>query len=244
MIYINMEKINKVKIWPLAILLMMSFGAKAQNWQHTQDDIKAAVEVDTLKKKGWTLIWINKDKDFDPEVKNKMIDIFFKTYPKLAKAYNKETHKEVTFIIDPDYEGIAATAGGIIRYNPNWFVKNPEDIDVVTHELMHIVQSYPGRSGPGWITEGIADYVRFIYGIDNESANWTLPEVRENQSYDNSYRIAARFFHWIEKNIKKNFVRALDQAMRTKTYTEDFWEDETGLSVDELWGKYTQNPKI
>ena len=39
-------------------------------------------------------------------------------------------------------------------------------------------------------------------------------------------------------------MRDLDQAMRTKTYTEDFWEDETGLSVDELWGKYTQNPKI
>jgi hypothetical protein len=32
---------------------------------------------------------------------------------------------------------------------------------------MHIVQAYPDGAGPWWITEGIADFVRFDDGIDN-----------------------------------------------------------------------------
>jgi hypothetical protein len=31
---------------------------------------------------------------------------------------------------------------------------------VLTHEMMHIVQSYPDGQ-PGWLVEGIADYVRW-----------------------------------------------------------------------------------
>src|SRR5690606_15119103 len=153
-----------------------------------------AVEIDTIQKKGFTLIWINKDKNFDPELKKKLINVHFKNYPKFAKDFNPDTRKEVTFVVDPDYDGIAATAGGIVRYNPEWFVKNPNDIDIVTHEVMHIAQAYPNGAGPWWITEGIADYVRYVYGVDNESGNWKLPELNEKHKYNDSYRITARFF--------------------------------------------------
>jgi len=229
----------------MTLALGLSAGAvKAQSWDHTDEDRKVAVEVDTLKKKGFTLIWINKDKTFNPETKKQLIDTYFINYPKLAKTYNKKTRKEVTFVIDPDYDGVAATAGGIVRYSPAWLLKHPHDIDVVTHEVMHIVQAYPNGSGPWWITEGIADYIRFKYGVANEEGNWRLPEFNDKQKYTDSYRVTARFFNWIEKNKKKNFIKKLDKAMREKTFTDEFWAKQTGKTIDELWAEYAANPVI
>lgn len=230
----------------LAIVgLLYYFSVSAQdNWQHTENDRKAAVDVDSITKNGYTLIWINKDKDFNPALKDRLVAAYFTNYPKLAKKYNNKTIRKVSFVIDPDYKGVAATAGGIVRYSPDWFAKNPGDIDVVTHEVMHIVQAYPDGAGPWWITEGIADFVRFDEGIDNAGANWKLPEYTEKQKYTDSYRTTARFLYWINKNVKKDFVKKLDGAMRSKTYTDDFWKEQTGKTIDELWSAYSKKPKI
>lgn len=213
-----------------------------RNWNRvTTDD---ATAVDTLTKKKYTLIFIDKSPDLNPQVKERLIDAFFTTYPKEAKLYNKHTAKKVIFIVDPEYKGVAAAGGGIVRFNPEWFKSNPGDIDVVTHEVMHLVQSYPGGAGPGWITEGIADYVRFKFGVDNEGGNWRLPEFQPEHHYTDAYRITARFFHWIEQSKKKGLVKKLDDAMRTKTYNDGFWLKETGMSIDDLWAAYAANPAI
>lgn len=233
-----------LKLYTLALCLIGGQELKAQNWNHTHQDREVAVDVDSITRRGYTLIWINKDKDFNPALKKLLIEAHFKNYPRLAKIYNKNTRKDVTFVVDPDYKGVAATAGGIVRYSPAWFAKNPRDIDVVTHEIMHIVQAYPNETGPWWVTEGIADYARFVYGVDNAGANWALPDFKDTQKYTDAYRVTARFFFWIHKYVKKNFVKNLDTAMRNKTYSDDFWKNETGYTVDELWTKYSQNPKI
>lgn len=213
-----------------------------RNWNRvTTDD---ATAVDTLTKKKYTLIFIDKSPDLNPQVKERLIDAFFTTYPKEAKLYNKNTAKKVIFIVDPEYKGVAAAGGGLVRFNPEWFKSNPGDIDVVTHEVMHLVQSYPGGAGPGWITEGIADYVRFKFGVDNEGGNWRLPEFQPEHHYTDAYRITARFFHWIEQSKKKGLVKKLDDAMRTKTYNDGFWLKETGMSIDDLWAAYAANPAI
>lgn len=228
----------------ITMLLCHNAAWAQRDWHKTDKDREVAADKDSITKKGYTLIWINKDPNFDMELKKRLIDTYFINYPKLAKYFNRKTTKTVTFVIDPDYEGVAATSGGVVRYNPAWFVKNPTDIDVVTHEVMHIVQGYPHRAGPGWITEGIADYVRFKYGVANEEGNWKLPDFNEKQNYDNSYRITARFFHWIVKNHDKKFVKKLDKVLRSGTYSPDFWVARTGSTVDELWEEYAENPTI
>lgn len=225
-------------------LCLVSSAFAQDGWSRTDKDIERAVSVDTLKKGKYTLIFINKSADFDLAIKKRLEDIFFINYPKQAKLYNKNTMEKVIFVMDPEYDGIAAAGGGVIRFNPAWFKKNPGDVDIVTHETMHLVQSYPNGAGPGWITEGIADYVRFTMGVDNKGANWSLPEFQESQSYTNAYRITARFLYWIEKNKKKGFVQKLDAAMRSKTYTDEFWKANTGKTVDQLWDEYKKNPKI
>jgi hypothetical protein len=104
-----------------------------------------------------------------------------------VKGYNAHAVKEITFEIDTAYTGVAEASGAHVRYNPQWFRSHPGDIDVVTHEIMHIVQNYPGDAGPWWITEGIADYVRYVNGVDNAGGGWALPPYMEGQHYSNAF---------------------------------------------------------
>jgi len=153
---------------------------------------------EVIKKKGYTLIFESNHATLDPALKQRMIKTFFTVYPELAKEYNPKTLKEVKFLVDTAYKGVAAASDGRIIYSSNWMDKHPEDIDVVTHEVMHIVQNYGNSVGPGWLTEGIADYARYKFGVDNASAKWALPALKPEHHYKNSYRITAGFFNWIE----------------------------------------------
>lgn len=199
---------------------------------------------DTITQKGITLIFINKEKDFSPKEVHRLQETFFKVYPQEIRAYNKNASRKVAIIIDPDYKGVAATAGDVIRISPEWMEQHPEDLDVVTHEAMHIVQAYHGPTGPGWITEGIADYARNEFGVNNAAAGWSLTPFNEKQSYTNAYRITARFLVWITRNYKKSFVRSLNTVMREGTYTDAFWKEQTGKTVEELWAVYSQHAVI
>lgn len=199
---------------------------------------------DTIRQNGFTLVFINKQHDFDTAVGNRLIKTFFTVYPQEVKQYNLKATRLVVLVIDPAYTGVAAASSGIIRINPDWLKKNPEDIDVVTHEAMHLVQSYPNRSGPGWITEGIADFVRHQFGVNNEAANWKLTPFKYEHHYTNAYRITARFFLWIEQRYKKGLIQQLDAVMRNKTYSTDFWLKATGFTVDSLWSKYSKDPLV
>ncbi len=224
----------------LSFMLATGFSSFAQEGEKEYKTLSK----DSLTKENYTLIFINKDTALNDTVKRRLIDAFFTVYPKEAAMYNKSTSKKVTFIIDPAYDGVAATGGDVVRFNPEWFHKHPGDIDVVTHEMMHIVQAYGETDAPGWITEGIADYVRYKMGVDNAGANWKLPDYNAKQNYDNAYRITARFFVWIEQHYDKEFVKQLDAVMRKHTYKDDFAKQHTGKTFSELWEEYSKNPAI
>ena len=75
-------------------------------------------------------------------------------------------------------------------------------------------------------------------------AKWTLPELKPNQNYKNSYRITARFFAWIENHVKSGTIKSIDQSLRNHTYNEETWKDLTGKNLNELWADYLNNPSI
>jgi hypothetical protein len=238
---INKLVIKVITTWFFTIVAS-GVSIAQEDWNHiSTHDI---VSSDTIKKGKNTLIFINKEAGFSNEVKQRLIKVFFRVYPKEVKIYNKSSISKVIFIIDPAYKGVAAAGGDIVRFDPRWFGKNPNDIDVVTHEVMHLVQSYPNEAGPGWITEGIADYVRYTLGIDNDGANWKLPEYSTKHSYTDAYRVTARFFYWLERQGNKGFVKKLDYSMRTKAYNDSFWKENTGKTLDQLWQEYSKDPDI
>ena len=238
----NYVKITSIFLTALLIFATTNLHAQENNWNYIgTDDI---VSRDTFIRKDYSLIFINKVPLFDSNLKKRLIETFFSVYPQQAKLYNAKTSRQVIFIIDPKYIGVAATSGNIVRYSPVWFANHPEDIDVVTHEVMHIVQSYPNEAGPGWLTEGIADYVRNKLGVNNAGANWLLPDFSAKQNYTNAYRVTAKFLGWVESKYDKKLVKQLDKAMRSGTYSPDLWKKYTGKSVDELWETYATESNI
>ena len=202
-----------------------------------------APAADTITREGYTLVFDNLQPGFDTSTRRRMIDAFFRVYPMEARRFNRHTARQVVFTIDPGYNGVAETGGDRVRYNPKWLKDHPEDIDVVTHEVMHIVQAYM-HPVPGWLTEGIADYARYIYGINNQSGNWRLPDFSTGQRYTNAYRVTARFLVWLEKNQYPGIVDSLDKAARAGKYTSQIWAKLTGKTVDELWQDYSQHPQL
>lgn len=213
----------------LFLLLLSSFA-----YADTQQSI--------IKKKDYTLKFESNYSALDPVLKKRMIETFFIVYPKLAETYNKKTLKTVEFRVDTAYKGVAAAYDGKVVFSAQWLKDHPEDIDVITHESMHIVQNYTNNVGPGWLTEGIADYVRYKFGVDNAGAKWSLPDFQPNHHYTNSYRITARFLVWAESKIKPGIVKTLDISLREGTYTADMWKELTGKDLDELWAAYAVNP--
>lgn len=204
----------------------------------------SAQQTQVFSKNGYKLTFTNYDTTLDTAEQQRLINTFFTVYPELAKAYNKKTLKEVKMVIDTTYKGVAETDNGKVTISSAWLHKRPEDIDVVTHEVMHIVQDYGESTGPGWLTEGIADYARYKFGVNNPTAKWTLPDFKSTQSYDNAYRVTARFLVWIEEKVKPGLVKNFNTQLRKHTFTDNSWKAATGKTLDELWKAYTENPVI
>src|SRR6201996_335118 len=218
----------------LFFMLLIGFITYSANAQQTR----------VYTKKGYKLTFTNYDATLDTAEQQRLVNTFFIVYPELAKTYNKKTLKAVTMVIDTAYKGVAETDNGKVTIASAWMHKRPEDIDVITHEVMHIVQDYGESTGPGWLTEGIADYARYKFGINNEAAKWSLTPYKQGQSYENAYRVTARFLLWVEEKVKPGIVKTLDAQMREHTYTDNSWKQLTGKTVDELWKTYISDPTI
>lgn len=199
----------------------------------------ARVHADTLVQDGFQLIYVQQDAAFDGRVAARLKRTFFQVYPVLVETFNPNAVRQVTITVDTAYDGVAYAHDGRVVISQAWLEKMPGDVDVVTHEVMHIVQQYPSNSGPGWLVEGIADYVRYRFGVDHAGAGWSLPALRDDHHYTSSYRITARFLDWLESKRTPGIVKTLDRAMRTRNYKPGIWKAETGLGLDELWAAYT-----
>lgn len=242
---LKMKDPNTLRKTILIFLITLLFGSMSSMANHP-DSGDSSDDVQTIKRGKFTLIFECKAKGFSQEINKKLIETYFKVYPVLVKKYNTQSVNTVTFVIDPDYDGVAGTSDGKVVFSAKYMTSHPRDIDIVTHETMHIVQAYGENSGmPGWLTEGIADYVRYASGVDNKGAGWSLPKFSDKQSYENSYRITARFFAWLEYSGHKGIVKKLDQAGRDKTYNNGaIWKQLTGKTIDELWVAYSQKPTL
>ncbi|HTI89046.1 MAG TPA: basic secretory protein-like protein, partial [Puia sp.] len=75
-------------------------------------------------------------------------------------------------------------------------------------------------------------------------SRWTLPNYKASQSYQNAYRVTARFLVWVEKTKNKKVVDKLDAALRDGTYKPDLWVKLTGKPVEELWKEYGAGPAL
>jgi hypothetical protein len=139
--------------------------------------------------------------------------------------------------------GVAATGGTRIACAGQWFRRNLEGeaVGAVVHELVHVVQQYGrargGRPNPGWLVEGVADYIRwFLF----EPSNLRPRPDPARAKYTDSYRTTAAFLAHVVATHDADAVKKLNAAMREGRYTPELWKTVSGKTVDALWEEYVQ----
>lgn len=199
--------------------------------------------VDSVMRNDLKLIFVNHSDKEALNYKEKLSNAFFTVYPELLKEYNPNAVKRVYFIVDPTYDGVAYSFGDVVVFSYKYMEGNPNDGDVAVHEIMHKIQAAYQGSVPGWLTEGIADYVRDRFGIDDPD-RWSLPDYASDQNYDGSYGITGRYLKWIEKHKRKDFVRELNDALIEGVNYRNFWVQKLGSSMETVWDEYAKNPAL
>lgn len=130
---------------------------------------------------------------------------------------------------------MAATSGGTISINAIYVRRATNDFGMVIHELTHVVQSYHRGNTPGWLTEGIADYIR----LSHFEPQARRPRINpEKASYTDAYKTTAIFLEWVEKKYDEQLVKKLNQAAREGRFQIELFKDYTGKTMDELWAEF------
>jgi hypothetical protein len=170
-----------------------------------------------------------------PEMKawvDKVAAICERAYPMINDELQSEGFKPpslVSLALRDDYKGVAATAGRDIFGSVKYFKSHPNDVGAMVHETVHVCQRYRGKY-PGWLVEGIADYIRFYKYEPGK-----LKPISPNRArYDASYQITARFLAYLVKQYDKEIVRKLNKAARQGEYKDELFQVFTGKPLKDL----------
>jgi hypothetical protein len=125
-------------------------------------------------------------------------------------------------------KGVAEAGGGRITGTVKYFKTHPDDIGAMIHETVHIVQAYR-TGGPGWLVEGIADYVRFFKYEPGK-----IGKIAKDPHYNGSYRTSAAFLNFVSTQYDKELVRKVNKALREGEYRETIWTTLTKKTLKEL----------
>lgn len=168
-------------------------------------------------------------------------------YPKIIQMLPSdgfEAPKSFSITFIEDMRGVANTGGTRIRCAAPWFKNNlkGEAVGAVFHEIVHVVQQYGrarrdnpnARRAPGWLTEGIPDYIRW-YKFEPESHGADITKRNFSRArYDGSYRPTANFLNWVSEKYNKDLAMLLNAAIRQGKYEEALWTQLTSHTVQDL----------
>lgn len=183
------------------------------------------------------------------EATKKQLDDLATAYEKVAKdnflliiktlKADGRQHSSVHIVLTYAYGGVAATSNSefgkhertpTIVVSAKYALAHPGDLGMIVHEMVHVVQAYP-RYDPGWLVEGIADYVRwFFYEPVSKRPH---PNPKKATARD-AYQTTAAFLYWAANKYNQDLVPKLNEALRANRYEEGMFKDLTGKTLDEL----------
>jgi hypothetical protein len=173
-------------------------------------------------------------------------DLCQEWYPKINELlFGKDRPlpaAKVRLVFEP-MKGVAHTSNAVIHISAEWVTKkSPDDFGMVIHELTHVVQDYQNRvkAADGWLTEGIADYIRHK---DFENDIEKLRINPDKGSYRQGYTTAAAFLNWLEANKCPDLVHKLNAALHDGTYSSMMFEKHCGASLDDLWKAFADSQR-
>ncbi|MCC7494808.1 MAG: hypothetical protein IT204_20805 [Fimbriimonadaceae bacterium] len=165
-------------------------------------------------------------------------DLMLEWYPRIVHLLPTKgglAPKSITLRIKKSEEGVAYTAGSEVVVSSHWPLKHPGDSGLLVHELVHVVQGYPAYQ-PGWLVEGIADWLRWgIY--ERKPLEWFAVPPGE-KGYERAYQVTAGFLLWLERDQAPGIVAQLHAALKARQYDAKLFEQRTGQTLDAVWTAY------
>jgi hypothetical protein len=141
-------------------------------------------------------------------------------------------------VVSPERSDVAGQAGYELGINAHNFDTGRDATDqndfigVMHHEIAHYYQVNTSGA-PGWIIEGMADFVRFKSGYNS------LNPRSKGGSYKDGYTNTA-YFLWYLDDKYPNFVRQIELDLHgpSNSWDPNYFPNKTGKTVDDLWDEY------
>jgi len=228
-----------MKFWLLLLVSLIAWPLSAA--ETTPASPKTVLCLTVKNQRGETVVKVVVDTSETPDLADwgkRAGEACAKWTPKISALLASDGFappKSVTLRFQNDKKGVAGTSGDKITIAADYVRGHTNDIGMVIHELTHVVQAYPkekeGFSKPGWLVEGIADYIR-LYHFEPAAPR---PRVNPDKaSYRDSYKTAAAFIAWLEQR-NAGTVKKLNAALRTGRFQEKQFQDCAGKPLDDLW---------
>lgn len=140
------------------------------------------------------------------------------------------------YAIKPERIAAAARGDSVLINAPYVLANrdNPDMLRMIAHELVHVAQGYPKGTGPAWLTEGVADYVRY-YVLYPGDAGRAFDPGRED--WREGYSPAAGLLAWAQAK-QPDVVAKVNAAMRRGEAGDAALAAATGMTPDALWRAY------
>ncbi len=130
-----------------------------------------------------------------------------------------------------DMPGVAHASGNVIEASSTYFKGHPDDVGALVHELVHVIQAYP-QGSPGWLVEGIADYVRYFY---YEPARGHTFKPSPLHSYRTGYDPAAALLAKVQIGKTTNLIAELNRRGHAGKLTEQAFAEVIGITPEQAW---------
>ncbi|XP_071729953.1 uncharacterized protein [Rutidosis leptorrhynchoides] len=173
--------------------------------------------------------------EYTTQTLNSATNFIWTTFDQTSDSDKKDVSQVNVFIDDMD--GVAYTSNNEIHVSAKYIQGYSGDVKteitgVLYHEMTHVWQWNGNGQAPGGLIEGIADYVRLKAGY--APSHWVQPG--QGDRWDQGYDVTARFLDYCN-GIRNGFVAELNKKMRGG-YSDGFFVDLLGKTVDQLWDEY------
>ena len=168
-----------------------------------------------------------------------IVEVWYPTVRSLLATQDSKVPSEIILRVKQEKNMPPAYASGnSITVSGDWITAHPDDLGMIVHELTHVIQNYPGaRTTPGWLVEGIADYIRW-WRYEPEVPRSRIDTTKAN--YTDAYRTTAFWLAWVSQKYDRRLVPALDGAMRKREDPMPIFEKMTGKDAPALWKEFVE----
>lgn len=167
------------------------------------------------------------------EVYPEIFDYFaYGKYRKVVCNFTNEDEIYTTWIPGSEEVSMFISAPYLKQY--------PNDVDCITHELIHCAQEYPHTDEWTWLLEGITDYGRNIFGLYNEEAGWSIPKYSPSHKPSDGYGPVAAFLTYVAENHNADIIQILNKRLKAGTCSDSVWVESTDHTLEELWELYAK----